>query len=1156
MHFARSSQEYIETNTVQKFTMDPLYLENGAAYENNTNTVENGAVENHSTALLENGSVAKNDTAAAENRTSADEDLEHKVKSLKDLEKSIDNWNLYEDNELMNYLSDYSKKFFEKTKKVQLKLSQMENSSHAVEIRLNNILNTFLMLTNTQFIENRVYDDEAEEETEVENTVENTKSTVAVVDKYRKALDMGRLASKLFVTRNSDTISDDSTDEDAPVDIYYERPLPYIIGTRDFLEDDMLGLGGIADSESSVSESASEKSYSQSGSSSGEDDGRRYSDDDASQSRDDDTSIRYSDEESSSDASDVSARPVERQQSELRDDDQGLFQVPSPRRSRSIKSRGNTESVFWSDDDDDEELFGYDDSESTSLFGQVERAKKERSRQDSVQSSSLFSEPRMDRSKEKVRYSVAESSDNFSSDSDEKLPSNINLFNDPNTPLEEPASVDRIAKPSFLDEIQARGKIRQESSDETSVAQEIHASMPVTSSNKNRGVFDSDSDDDGDLFSMIPPSAKLQDKSQKSATFNSHSDAAAENSSSRTVDQFPASQDAFSSRASPSSRNAKNKLRKGMSLFESDSDDDASTGLFGSTKEPSKRKISTKQPIVSENDLFNRARPPPGSSSESSFESDGSSAGLFNDQNQTSATPDMFTRTMNQSGVHSDSESSFGSDDESSSGLFGARKPSASSKNIKTTPNAPIASNTTSRDGLFGRAMASNSPDSGSSFGSDDDSTGLFGAPSRQPSSKSIKSTFKDTPAVSNDGLFGRANATQVSDSDSESAFGSDDDSTGLFGAPKQQASSKSIKASATPTANQASSGGLFGQTTEATAPGSDSGSSFGDDDGSTGLFGTPSKQPSSKSIKGSSSSMATANATPNDGLFGRAMTTAGPDSDSDSAFGSDNESSTGLFGAPKQQASSKSINTSYSAAPVASAASNDSLFGRANASAALDSASESSFGSDDDSTTGLFGAQKRQASSKSIKAATSAISGANGSLSDALFGRAMATAPDSGSAFSSDDDSTTGLFGVPKTRQPSLKNLNSMSSTIPATIATPSDSLFGRAMVTAAPESDSESAFGSDDESTTGLFGAPKKQPSSKSIKSIAPVSAQFDSNKNESEGLFGASSSSKNAQEKEDVPMLFGSSIPKAPPSNASSDSGWSDDGTSLFGSQSKTL
>ena len=62
--------------------------------------------------------------------------------------------------QLLNLLKSFSKNLVDKTRNLEEKMDVLVHKTTETKVRLNNTLNEFLMLANTQFIENRVYDDD------------------------------------------------------------------------------------------------------------------------------------------------------------------------------------------------------------------------------------------------------------------------------------------------------------------------------------------------------------------------------------------------------------------------------------------------------------------------------------------------------------------------------------------------------------------------------------------------------------------------------------------------------------------------------------------------------------------------------------------------------------------------------------------------------------------------------------------------------------------------------------------------------------------------------------------------------------------------------------------------------------------------------------
>lgn len=138
----------------------------------------------------------------------------------------------------------------------------------ATDCRLHNVFNDFLMLSNTQFIENRVYDEEVEEpvlkaETErAEQEKTREQKEVDLIPKVQEAVNYGlQVLDSAFEQLDIKAGNSDSEEDDAnervelilePKDLYIDRPLPYLIGSKLFMEQEDVGLGELSSEEGSV----------------------------------------------------------------------------------------------------------------------------------------------------------------------------------------------------------------------------------------------------------------------------------------------------------------------------------------------------------------------------------------------------------------------------------------------------------------------------------------------------------------------------------------------------------------------------------------------------------------------------------------------------------------------------------------------------------------------------------------------------------------------------------------------------------------------------------------------------------------------------------------------------------------------------------------
>ncbi|XP_013930123.1 PREDICTED: WASH complex subunit FAM21-like [Thamnophis sirtalis] len=138
-------------------------------------------------------------------------------------------------------------------------MDRLIHETKSVDCRLHNVFNGFLMLSNMQFIENRVYDDEMDElvsKTEGGDKLEQEKTReqkeADLIPKIQEAINFGlQVLDSAFEQLDIKAGNSDSEEETnerlelilEPKDLYVDRPLPYLIGSQLFMEQDDVGLG-------------------------------------------------------------------------------------------------------------------------------------------------------------------------------------------------------------------------------------------------------------------------------------------------------------------------------------------------------------------------------------------------------------------------------------------------------------------------------------------------------------------------------------------------------------------------------------------------------------------------------------------------------------------------------------------------------------------------------------------------------------------------------------------------------------------------------------------------------------------------------------------------------------------------------------------------
>jgi len=173
--------------------------------------------------------------------------------SLVELRDGVSNWNLASDAGLYNYLQEFSSRIISRTKEVGVHVEELIYETKKADVRVHNAFNAFLLLSNVQFVENRVYDedesvvqeqpkDETKQQQATEELTKEQREAI-LVPKYTSAINHGMEALKKA------TLDDQPAPEGAPPaeeiaqkDVYGKFHLPYIIGTKEFNDDEFCGL--------------------------------------------------------------------------------------------------------------------------------------------------------------------------------------------------------------------------------------------------------------------------------------------------------------------------------------------------------------------------------------------------------------------------------------------------------------------------------------------------------------------------------------------------------------------------------------------------------------------------------------------------------------------------------------------------------------------------------------------------------------------------------------------------------------------------------------------------------------------------------------------------------------------------------------------------
>ncbi|XP_069096517.1 WASH complex subunit 2-like isoform X3 [Pleurodeles waltl] len=189
--------------------------------------------------------------------------------TLEEIRSSSGNWSLAADAGLLNFLQEFSQQTISKTHEIEKQLDDLIRDTKTTNCRLHNVFNDFLMLSNTQFIENRVYDEEVAEpipkpDTGDKQDQEKTREQkeAELIPKVQEAVNYGlQVLESAFEQLDIKAGNSDSEEEEVnervepilePKDLYIDRPLPYIIGSQLFMEQEDVGLGEFSSEEDSI----------------------------------------------------------------------------------------------------------------------------------------------------------------------------------------------------------------------------------------------------------------------------------------------------------------------------------------------------------------------------------------------------------------------------------------------------------------------------------------------------------------------------------------------------------------------------------------------------------------------------------------------------------------------------------------------------------------------------------------------------------------------------------------------------------------------------------------------------------------------------------------------------------------------------------------
>uniref|UniRef100_A0A674AED9 FAM21/CAPZIP domain-containing protein n=1 Tax=Salmo trutta TaxID=8032 RepID=A0A674AED9_SALTR len=194
------------------------------------------------------------------NHTGKDGQVWERLWTLEEMRQTSANWSLAADSGLFLFLQDFSQRMLSKTHEIEKQLDGLIRDTKATDCCVHTVFNDFLMLSNTQFIENRVYDEEVVPKPEALERPPEQKTReqkeAQLIPKVQEAVNYGLMVldsafEQLDIKAgNSDSEDEEATDRVEPIlepkDLYVDRPLPYLIGSQLFMGQEDVGLGDLS----------------------------------------------------------------------------------------------------------------------------------------------------------------------------------------------------------------------------------------------------------------------------------------------------------------------------------------------------------------------------------------------------------------------------------------------------------------------------------------------------------------------------------------------------------------------------------------------------------------------------------------------------------------------------------------------------------------------------------------------------------------------------------------------------------------------------------------------------------------------------------------------------------------------------------------------
>ncbi|KAJ6222087.1 hypothetical protein RDWZM_000632 [Blomia tropicalis] len=172
--------------------------------------------------------------------------------SLNELDASKNKWNLDSDLKLLETIKETTEEIARNIQKQSSNFDDLDYKTSVSGDKVNNLITSVLILTNTKFIENRVYEEDIKEIAPVRTptSYKNDDASVSekrIIDNLKNSVTTGINCLNEKYGLNLDDI--DSFDKHNLLSSLYivnnpfiNRPLPYLIGSNDFAKDTFVGL--------------------------------------------------------------------------------------------------------------------------------------------------------------------------------------------------------------------------------------------------------------------------------------------------------------------------------------------------------------------------------------------------------------------------------------------------------------------------------------------------------------------------------------------------------------------------------------------------------------------------------------------------------------------------------------------------------------------------------------------------------------------------------------------------------------------------------------------------------------------------------------------------------------------------------------------------